>query len=498
MSTVQDKLPVPRRRQINRRLGAAVVVGLLIVVVAITSGHASYCVLAAAPIVAWLLWRQPIARLVFIVVGGLLVLLSNTNHLTATKVGYFAGVALALATLLWQREFYADLRRASTIRALLPMTLAIGGLIVVSLPVAHSEHTALSSWLRDSAAYGLAAAVPLFLWDFDRETSPSLSHVTRLLLLVCGTLSGLSLVVQWLGQRGVIATHISLHILPGLFLPGALALFLAVHSNRAGARSGWYAASAVVIPLVLLLAGTRSAIALLLCVVSALFVGLRKKRTSLLWMAAAVLAAAVALAALVGIAHTGQPGLTRLTHRITSIPHTLLHLGSDQSYRLRSTEWHVAWRAFIAHPIVGVGPGHTFVWPFAFGGDVGTLSGYSLDTPVVFLAKFGLIGLVALAFIAFGLIRFLRLPRLREQQAAWLSLVWYLVFAVVQLPFEWPFEQKDFALGLLLLGTLVVQPLVPAFAGFTEDWAALRRRVMRRSTQPSSHPPPEEPAHLTG
>jgi len=478
MTSAETRTEAPSHSRLNPKLAAGIGAGLLIVLAAVAAGRPTLAVLAPAPFVGWLVWRQAAARMAFVVVGGLLVLVSNTNHLTATKVAYFAGVALALISILRQRGLYADLRRrATTIRTLAPMTLALGVLIVLSLPIAHAEHTGLSPWLRDAATYGLAAAVPLFLWDFERNASPRLGRLAIVLLAVGGVLSGLSLLVQWLGARGVVSTRVSLHLLPGQLLPGALALYLAARAGSVSRGRGWYAAGALAIPLALILAGTRSVLPLLVCVMIVLVSRWNERRTLLLWTGAAVVVVAVLVAGLVALGHSGHPGLAKLAHRITSIPHTVAHPTSDASYRLRANEWHVAWQTFKAHPIVGAGPGHTFTWSCRSSGCLtGTLSRYDLDSPLTFPAKFGLLGLVALVFVVYGLVGFLRARRGTAPHDAWLALTWYLVFAVTELPFGWPLEQKDFALGLLLLGALAVQPEVPTFAGLA-DWTAFRGRV---------------------
>jgi O-antigen ligase len=483
--TSAETTEAPSYQRLNFKLAAGIGAGLLIVLVAVATGHPTYAALAPAPFVGWFVWRHAEARMAFVVVGGLFVLVSNTNHLTATKVAYFAGVALALISIVRQRELYVDLRRRSTtIRSLAPMTLALGALIVFSLPVAHAEHTGLSPWLRDAATYGLAAAVPIFIWDFERNASPRLGRLAIALLAVGGVLSGLSLVIQWLGTRGVTSTRVSLHLLPGQFLPGALALFLAVRAGSASRGRGWYAAGALAIPLALILTGTRSLISLLVCVVIVLVSRWNEKRTVLLWTGAAAVALTILVAGMVALGHRGHPGLATLSHRITSIPHTLAHPNSDPSYRLRANEWHVAWQTFKAHPIVGAGPGHTFTWNCRSSGCVtGTQSRYDIDSPLTFPAKFGLLGLVALGFVVYGLVGFLRARRRTSPHDAWLAFAWFLVFAVTELPFGWPLEQKDFALGLLLLGALVVQPALPTFAG--EDWPALRRRITPDARRPS-------------
>jgi len=487
--TTTEAPEAPSHRRFNLKLAAGFAVALLIVVAAIAAGRPTYALLAPAPFVGWFVWREAAARMAFVVVGGLLVLVSSTNHLSAAKVAYFAGVALALISILRHRELWVDLRqRSTTIRTLAPMTLALGALIVLSLPVAHAEHTGLSPWLRDASTYGLVAAVPLFIWDFERNASPRLGRLAVLLLAVGGVLSGLSLIVQWLGSRGVTSATISLHLLPGQFLPGALALLLAARAGTVSRGRGWYALGALAIPLALILTGTRSLLSLLVCVVIVLISRWQDKRTLLLWIGAAVVAVTILVAALVALGNHGHPGLARLSHRITSIPHTVAHPNSDASYRVRANQWHVAWQTFKAHPILGAGPGHTFTWSCRSSGCLtGTQSRYDLDSPVSFLAKFGLVGLVALAFVVFGLVSFLRARRPTAPHDAWLAFTWYLVFAVIELPFGWPLEQKDFALGLLLLGALIVQAGVPAIGSFADDWTALRAGSRR---QPAATPAP--------
>jgi O-antigen ligase len=204
---------------------------------------------------------------------------------------------------------------------------------------------------------------------------------------------------------------------------------------------------------------------LLVCVVIVLVSRWQEKRALLLLTGAAIVLVTAFVAVTVTIGHRGHPGLAKLSHRITAIPHTVAHPNSDASYRLRANEWRVSWEAFKAHPIVGVGPGHIFTWSCRTSGcDTGTLSRYDLDSPVTFAAKFGLIGLVGLVFVIYALVDFLRARRPTAPHDAWTAFTWYLVFAVTELPFGWPPEQKDFSLGLLLLGALVVQPALPTLA----------------------------------
>jgi len=426
--------------------------GLLILVGALATGHPEYAILAPAPYVAWLLWHHTAVRLCFVVLGGLFVLSSGVNHVTASKVAYFGGVALAALAILCQPELYRALRGRTPIRELAPLTLAIGVIILVSLPVAHAEHTQLSSWFRDAAAYGLLAAAPLFIWD---AASPSsvFGRLAPAVLYTAAALSGISLIVEWLARRHTIGTSIDNHVLPGEFLPAAAAFLLVVEGSAVGRRHAQWNAAALAIPLLIVLGGTRSAVVLLVLVVVAIFVHTASRRVLGYWGLGLLAAGVVAVSLLVAVGHSGHQGIEQTSRRITSIPHTIAHPNSDQSYRLRAGEYHVAWETFRSHPLLGVGLGHLFVWQYGYRG-ITTRTGYNLDTPAVYVAKFGVLGLIALAVAAIALVRFTRLAKETTGSPAAAALAWFLVFTLLELPFGFPLEAKDFTLALILLAGL--------------------------------------------
>ena len=65
---------------------------------------------------------------------------------------------------------------------------------------------------------------------------------------------------------------------------------------------------------------------------------------------------------------------------------------------------------------------------------------------------------------AIALVRFTRLARAFTHSPAWTALAWYLGFALLNLPFEMPFELKDFTLGLVVLGGLAARDTLAASA----------------------------------
>jgi O-antigen ligase len=451
---------------------------VLILAGVLAAGRPKYAVLAAAPYVAWLLWCHTAARLCFVVLGGVFVLSSGVNHLTVSKAGYFGGVAVAAVAILRQPQLWRALSERTPFRALAPLTLAIGVIMLVSLPVAQAEHTHFSPWFRDAAAYGLLAAAPLFIWEAARADS-IFGRLAPPVLYTAAILSGLSGILEWLTRRQVIGTGTSInsHLLPGEFLPAAAAFLIVVEGSRPGRRHGrWYAA-ALAFPLCIFLGGTREAALLFVCVAVAASVYPERRRQLVPWGAAIVMVGVVAVASLVTVGRAGHPGMERIAHRLTSVPHVILHLKGDESYRVRAGEWHEAWETFRDHPFLGVGPGHGF----GYSGAV-VRSSYKLDTPIVYLAKFGLLGLLALAVATIALVRFTHLAKVSSQSPAWAALAWFLGFALLNLPFEMPFELKDFTLGLVVLGGLAARDTLPE----SRLVALWRETVVRDWTRRSS------------
>jgi hypothetical protein len=80
-----------------------------------------------------------------------------------------------------------------------------------------------------------------------------------------------------------------------------------------------------------------------------------------------------------------------------------------------------------------------------------------MDTPLVFLAKFGVVGLAALAMLAGAALAFRRrLPATHRGDRAYVALVGYASFWCVSLPLGLPFEDKGFGLAVIALLALIV------------------------------------------
>jgi hypothetical protein len=155
--------------------------------------------LGALPLAALaviLLVVSPLARVVLVVFGGLLVFQSSQS-LDAPKIAYLAVFTVAFAAALpnFRRALEGSGRAAQGIVA---GAFVVAAMLLLSLAVslAHGDH--LSLWVRGAAPYFLFAAMPVFA--LDAALSVPKRTLTALLLLA-GTVATAAYVVEWAARR---------------------------------------------------------------------------------------------------------------------------------------------------------------------------------------------------------------------------------------------------------------------------------------------------------
>jgi hypothetical protein len=122
---------------------------------------------------------------------------------------------------------------------------------------------------------------------------------------------------------------------------------------------------------------------------------------------------------------------------------------ADDSFQERWTETQVAWKAFVTSPIVGVGPGYRFRWQKT--ADIQVYA-FTLDTPVIYLAKFGLIGLIPLLLYAAAYLRVIvALWRRSTAQSEFLAICGYGIVLLVSVALGSPMEDKGVGFALMLV-----------------------------------------------
>jgi O-antigen ligase len=389
------------------------------------------------------------ARVGFILFGGLFVF-QQSQDLDVSKLAFLALFVVAFVGALLDVRGLSQTEAYRRARPLMSASIALVVIAVVSAGVAYTHHTPLASaWLRDVAPYLLFAAVPVLALD----AQASLSRRGLLaFVIVAGGVGGLAFAVEWLDRRGIAEFQAESFGLASQFLAAAVFAYGMSAALQAGQRR-WLIASGLALAM-LLVTGTRTNLALLVAPL-VIVVGARRLRMRRLirLVFVAPVAIAITLVCVVVVLWAVDADQEQLFDRVTLSQSSGTAI--DQSYVERVRQLHAAWDVFADNPILGAGPGTAFEWR-EFDGRL--VSGYVLDSTVTLPAKFGVVGVLAILWVLYAywlLIRSLR--AYRDPTVAELALIGYFGVMLATIPFYTPFEDKGFALGLMLLLALVLQ-----------------------------------------
>jgi O-antigen ligase len=287
------------------------------------------------------------------------------------------------------------------------------------------------------------------------------------LFVIAGLMSTVGFTLEWMDRRNIMSLSLAWIPFPSGALASALFVTASAFAFRSDRRIPWAILAGLLLAS-LLLVGTRSRIPFIAVpIVLAVISGGTRWRTYLLPLAATGLAtalffgvgtAALSIASTSGDAPATHPPLVdvgELGKRIGSVGTLVRHPARDPSFQERIAQTRAAWDVFLASPIAGTGPGHKIQWISSTGQQK---SGYYLDTPVMELAKFGLVGLaLGLAWVV-AFARFigdgLRVARASPEV---LALIGYSIILLYSLPLSPPTQNKGTAFSLIFLIALGLQ-----------------------------------------
>jgi O-antigen ligase len=432
-------------------LGVIAVFALSIATGIALVGQPVFAALPVAALFGLLLLVDGRARLALVVFGGTL-FLQRSAGLDASKLGLLGAFVVAFAGALFNiRRFRRTISYELT-SPLLRLSTIFAAVVVLSMFAAHLRGTPLSDILRDATPYLLFASAPVFA--LDAQAVLGSKGLVRL-LVGAGLLGALSFALVWLQRRGLAYLSLPRLGVASLFVPAALfalAMSTALQADRRRAR--WLTIAAVLLAL-LGTTGTRTTLALLLAPLAIVVASRRKRatRTMRLALLAPISILLALLFALVVVEFT-HANTTFLQKRIS-----LLALSgnsrSDASYNDRLNEGKAAWSVFRSHPVFGVGPGYAFEYT-PQGSQVPNV-GFQLDTPLTFPAKFGIIGLLLVAYVVLKLWSLLRTTARLAPDIPHLALAGYLGVVAAMSFLSPPFEDKGFSYGLILTLALVLK-----------------------------------------
>ena len=399
---------------------------------------------AAAAVVLLLIDNR--LRVPVVVIGGLVVL-STSADLGVSKIAYLVAVALAAfaATIRLQ-----SLNQPANVQ-IIASSVIFGFVVAASSLLAIYQQTPLTDWLRDAAAYLLLGATPLFALD----SQPDLDkRALTGLLILSGLLAGASFSIVFFATRHVEALPIAQLLAPSPELALALFCYACARAILSTRRRLAWAAIATVVLTMLILNGSRTYLALLVTPIAVVFLDrrdfLQKVKSGIGYSA---LGSALLLVGVSFGAYALSLDTSALAARFASSAGIFTN-SIDYSLVDRQDAWRVALNEFLSDPLFGVGPGHPFVWHQT----TGTIVRYNIDTPMTFPAKFGLIGIAALALLFAQIIRLAwRAAEDREGVLLRAALISFLATTAMVGVLGDPLEDKGFSLGLVLLLSLIVR-----------------------------------------
>jgi hypothetical protein len=425
-------------------VAALVLAGLLVsAVIGIGIVQAPIVMLAAAmlALVSPLLER-PLARLVFVVVGGAAVL-GASDTLSTGEIVYVLGSGLVVGMALLRMPSLRGSKAYAEIRFVLYLSLTFGAYVLFRSVLAISIGVSPSDVLRESASLLLFAFIPLLALDAGTGSRPK---QIKAIFVVISLSATVSYALIWLSRRGLSTfTTETIGLVGGL--PAALFCYVSAGFLLGRRRLLWAVAASGVLALILL-GGNRSGLIVLCGVLAIALVGRRGRSLRILRLA--VTGSLVAILAVITLGYTAR-GLGVDTSVLSSRYESVLRpsgLISDQAVDVRLTQTRAAWDVLQEQPILGAGPGYAFIWTDPLT-RLPRTSPY-IDSPLQFPAKFGAVGVVFWLGLLFAygslLIRITRSPNL--YRAALLG------FGAVMAAWSFvgsPMEDKGGALGLLLL-----------------------------------------------
>jgi O-antigen ligase len=386
-------------------------------------------------------------RLAAVVLGALAVFQSSQEVGPAkfTYVGV-AGLCMAIsATRIWKAQHPS----LQILRPLIPATVALAAIIGVSGIVAHAGGVNADDWARDVLPYLLLVILPIVGADAALDTPPGWLEAFIGVLSVMGAVG---ITLDWLQRRDVSSLGVGRILLSTTVLV-ALGFSLAITRAGLGPRRIAWLLVALSIMAALLLSGSRANLVLLVVIAGVVGAG-RKARIRV--------ASATRIGIAIGIGVTlllpwaaarviDDPQF--VTSRVRAAQLVLTgHADSDQSFDERRLSYGWATSQLRAHPWMGTGPGFRY-----FRGRLYADEGhFTLDTPFITPAKFGLVGTaVIVAYLVALVLCVHRSRRLIGYRPTHTVARGWATILIALLPFGSSLEDKGFAISVMLLIALV-------------------------------------------
>ena len=306
--------------------------------------------------------------------GALIVFQSPANTPKLVYLG-LAAICLVLSASKLRRDSDPVVR---AFRPVLVPAIAFGVVLLGSGLIAHGQGARTEDWVRDVLPYFLLITLPIVGLDGSRDLG---ARSADWLVTGAGLLATVGFALDWVNRRGVAASGVGRVFLATIVLASLGFCYMFV---QAGTRRRWWAwlALAMLTAACLLVSGNRANAVIAIGVLG--MVGSpRKARLRVTWLVGLTAVAVLGTVAMVRLLASWLIADPTFLSRRLADALSVLHgnASSDRSFEIRQISYAYSRQQFHAHPWLGGGPGHLY--------PTGT---FTLDSPWLVPAKFGIVG----------------------------------------------------------------------------------------------------------
>jgi hypothetical protein len=443
------------------RAGAYALVGGLITVIIVTAGLMLNVLPALALVLAALLVAAavggPTARAAFFALG--LVLLFQSDAVPMAVRSAFLLVSVLLSVVSARNAVRAaalDATLARSVRLTLRAAVALCALVVIWIVGSLGAGAATEAVLRDATGYILLPLAVFIGLDFG--LSAPRGRVLALVLGI-GLLGGVSTTVAWLSRRGLEGGPEQFALASSYLAFPAVAAGLALFFSGTRFRVFWLLAGLVPAGVVVLSGGRQIVIILGAAVAAAVLVAGGPFWKRLIATVVAIAATVLGFTWVVELSGEVGGGIASdrfdFWRRVAESGLEVVANDASAIHRTRATEWMLqAWRE---HALVGQGLGQPL--PSVRTG-VPVAGQFTLDTPIVALAKFGALGALTIVLVLCIIVAAAWLLGARKGGALRTYIVCSVVMVVLTTFNGFPPENRGFPVFMLFFvsGAIALAP----------------------------------------
>ncbi|WP_341927817.1 hypothetical protein [Nocardioides psychrotolerans] len=379
------------------------------------------------------------ARILATAGGALLVFQAPGDE---AKIAYLGLLIVCLMVAARNLARSDDRVSLQAFRPMLTATVAVLALLAFSYLNATTNQIAPIDWFRDALGYFLILALPLVGLEASQHLSRRWLMTT---LTVLGLVAAVGLALDWLGRRGAASTE-RVVLATATFTLLALA-FVAVKAGLGPKRIRWMVALVVIVGS-LVATGSRTNALLLVMVLVGIVGAQRRARVPLPRII--LLGGVFALVAVYFSTFLSDSGLVEanfFTNRLRALTDAAGGgLSQDQSFLAREYSYRLAQKRWEASPWLGGAPGYIY-----------RPSGlYTLDTPWMVPAKFGVVGTALLLGYLLTVARCVRRLATRTVAPEFTAARGWMLAMIALTPFGPWIEDKGTGIALMMIVAIAV------------------------------------------